>query len=74
MDRCLVVETVPGSSADKSGIKSSDIIIGMNGRKVSRVEELTVEIMKKRAGEVVEIDVIRDGVGHNVKVRLEEIK
>lgn len=47
------------SPADESGIQSHDIIIKFDGRSISSIDSLTEKLKKKRAGEEVEIVIMR---------------
>ena len=50
-----------GSGAEKSGLKSGDIITKVNNVKISKFSELRGQLTAKRPGEFVNITVIRDG-------------
>ena len=63
-----------GSAAEKAGIKSGDIITGIEGKDVQTGEELTAEKNKFSAGDEVEITFVRDGEEQTVKVTLDEVK
>lgn len=63
-----------GSAAEKAGIKSGDIITGIEGKDVKTGEELTAEKNKFSAGDEVEITFVRDGEEQTVKVTLDEVK
>jgi Do/DeqQ family serine protease len=57
----LVSEVVPGSAADKAGVKAGDVITAINGKQVKTSVELRNSIGLMRIGEKVEIGLIRDG-------------
>ena len=66
-----VVEVIDGSSADKAGIKKGDIIVEFDGKKVSEVKDGLVKLMMdKKIGEVVKLEIWRDGKMVEVKVKL----
>lgn len=69
---CLVVETVPGGPADKAGITSGDIILSIDGKKVSRVEDLTKEVSGREIGEEIVVEVMRGYRRGKARVKLEE--
>ena len=56
----LVVEVVTGSPAGVSGICRGDIIVAFNGRSIGDFGEMIVKIQKKKVGDWVEIEVLRD--------------
>ena len=60
------------SAADKAGIRKGDIIVAIDGKKVTTAAELTAEKNKHSAGEKVEIKFIRDEEEKTVKVTLDE--
>ena len=82
----VIAEVVPGSPADKAGLKggnrviyvdSTQIIVGgdiitkIDGKPVESMEELRSEIQKRKVGDTVVLTYIRDGKEYTVKVKLE---
>jgi len=57
----LVSDVVPGDPADKAGIQPKDIIVKVNGDKISGSRDLTAKVAKLAAGETARITVVRDG-------------
>jgi len=57
----LVSKVEPGSPADKAGIKQGDIIVAVDGEKISNFNDLLSRIASKLPGEKAEIEVIRNG-------------
>ena len=57
----LVTEVVPGSAAEKAGLKVDDIIVGVNDEKIDNASKLRNSIGLMGSGESVDIDYIRDG-------------
>jgi len=57
----LITEIVPGSAAEQSGLQVDDIIVGVNGDKITNASELRNTIGLKGSGESVNIEYIRDG-------------
>ena len=55
-----VYEVTAGGAADLSGLKSADIITKINGERIKSIEELINLIGTHKAGEVIELTVIRD--------------
>jgi aminopeptidase N len=51
----------PGSGAEEAGIKEGDVIVGIDERKVSDLDDLQAFLMFRRAGEKVLVAVIRGG-------------
>ncbi len=69
----LVAQVVDGSPADKAGLKVGDIIVALNGQKLSSVRDLQFKIMKTKPGTTVELTVIRDGKEKIIKVKVGEL-
>ncbi|ACK42579.1 MULTISPECIES: S1C family serine protease [Dictyoglomus] len=82
----VIAEVVPGSPADKAGLKGGDriiyvdstqIIVGgdiitkIDGKPVESMEELRSEIQKRKVGDTVVITYIRSGKEYTVKIQLE---
>ena len=66
----LITEVVPGSAAEKSGLKVDDIIVGVNDEKITNASELRNTIGLKGSGESVTIRYIRDGKERTTKAQL----
>ena len=63
---------VEGSAADKSGIKEFDIILEINGEKITTENPLTHILQKFKSGDEIDLKVLRTGQEIVVKVKLEE--
>ena len=65
---------IPGSSAEKSGLKEFDIILEASGKKIT--PELTLQdiIQKKKIGDMVEVKILRGKKEKKMKLKLEEKK
>jgi C-terminal processing protease CtpA/Prc len=63
-----------GSPAAKAGLKAGDIMVGFDGKKIQNLYDFTYALRTKRAGEEVEVDVLRDSKPLHVKVLLAERK
>ncbi len=66
----FVSQVMPGSAADKAGIKAGDIIISINGNNVRSFGELRAKVATMGAGKMVDLGIIRDGKEQNAKVTL----
>jgi serine protease Do len=66
----LITEVFPGDPADEAGIKSKDIIIEVNGKKVTTSRELSRTIADIGVGEKAKILVLRDGKKKNFRVKI----
>ena len=66
----LISQVVPGSPADKYGLKPYDVIIGINGKKIKNSTELKVIIGATKPGTFVTFDIIREGKLIKKKVKI----
>ena len=57
----LITEIVPGSAADKSGLRVDDIIVSVDEESIANASELRNAIGLRGSGEDVDITYIRDG-------------
>jgi serine protease Do len=64
----LVSQVEPGSPAEKAGIRSGDIIIGVDGKTFEQMSQLPAAIAAKMPGANVQLDIWRDGKKHNIDV------
>jgi serine protease Do len=65
---------IPGSPADKAGIVENDIILEINGAKITEETNLASIIRQKKVGDAVILRVLHKGVEKNVTVILEAAK
>ena len=71
-DGALVEQVVPGHAAETAGILHGDIIISVDGQRISDTRELIDTISGMPPGTKVELGVIRDGKSRDITVTLEE--
>jgi len=85
----MIAQVAPGSPADRAGLRGAqrrvrvrnfmfavggDIIVALDGQKIASVDDLTAFLdEKKKAGEDVRVDVLRDGKPLLVVARLAEL-
>lgn len=81
----LVVNVQPGSAADAAGIKGSgrdirgdivlgDIIVSVNGARVTNYDGLRNELERYRVGDEVVLTITRDGESLDLRARLEAVE
>lgn len=58
---CEISEVIPGSGADKGGLKIGDVIEEVNGQPIDKFEDLRLHIAQHKAGEALEVNVRRNG-------------
>ena len=66
----IIAQIMPGSPADKGGLRVGDIVVEIDGQRVGEVRELQFKIMRTPPGKEINMKVIREGkeIGLRVKV------
>jgi Do/DeqQ family serine protease len=64
----LVGQVYSGTGAEKAGLASGDIIKSVDDKAIKNVNELVKEIQKKKVGQKVKLNIIRDGKGMTIEV------
>jgi serine protease Do len=67
----FIIEVTPGEAADTAGIRKGDIIVKLDGQKVSGKEDLLDKLQYYAAGEEIEIVIERASNGEYVEVPLQ---
>ncbi|HUO86894.1 MAG TPA: trypsin-like peptidase domain-containing protein [Thermoanaerobaculia bacterium] len=81
LEGALVVQVVPGSGAERAGLRPTrrgrgggivlgDLIVSLDGRPVTSGADLILLLERRRPGEIVEVGVARDGRRREVAVEL----
>ena len=65
-----VREVIEGASAQQAGIQAGDIITDINGKRISKEDDLSAAIEGKKVGDTVKLTVWRDGKSSEVAVTL----
>jgi serine protease Do len=65
----IVSDLVPGGPSSRGGLLPGDVIVSINGVGVKTSTELTREVAKAKPGDVLRLDVVREGKHRNVEVR-----
>ena len=68
------VAVVPGSPADRAGIKENDIISHVNGQELPSDADLSEELQKLKVGDEIELTIFRKNEQLKLKTKLEERK
>ncbi len=68
----VIAQVVPGSTADKSGIKVGDVVLAVNGREVHGSGDLRNRIGMLHIGEKVTLKLLRDGKPREVTATVAE--
>ncbi len=64
---------VPGSPAEKAGLKEADVILSVDGTDLNESYTLQNAVASHRVGDVITLNVHRDGKDIEIKVTLEEV-
>jgi S1-C subfamily serine protease len=67
-DGAIVSDVTLGSPAFKAGVKTYDVITGINGNSVKNKDELVTEIQKHKVGDKLTLNIIRDGKAMDISV------
>ena len=70
----IVTDVTPGSPADKAGVKSSDVIVGVNGKPAPTPDEMRLMIAEMAPGDRVALRLMRDGKPLAVTVTLSHLE
>jgi serine protease Do len=68
----LVTKVVDGSPAQAAEMADNDIILEIDNREITRIEDLAAEIHKRKIGEVIRIFALRDSREHFFELNLSE--
>ena len=77
----VIVRTLPGSSAERAGLrgvdagtgKLGDVIVGVNGKPVQRLPDLTQELERVGVGKKVTLAIRREGRDISIEVEIADI-
>jgi S1-C subfamily serine protease len=69
----VITEVTENGPAEKAGLQRTDVIVGINNRPVSSLEDLRLIIAQSIPGSSVVLQLIRDGKEKSVEVTLGEL-
>ncbi len=70
----VILEVLPGSAAEKAGLKQNDLILSISGKKITGPQELSETIKGKKPNEKVDVQYMRDGKTQSTSATLEAQK
>jgi S1-C subfamily serine protease len=70
----VVVEVLPGSPADKAGLRSCDLIESVRGERVRNPSEVQVAVDQGQVGQPLEIRIRRGDASRSITLRPAELK
>ena len=65
----IVADIAPGGPSSRAGLQVGDVVIAVNGTAVKSSSDLTRQVARVRAGDVLRLDVIRGAAKRVVEVR-----
>jgi serine protease Do len=69
----LVSDVTADSPAEKAGLKSGDVIVEFDGKKVTDSRHLKLEVARVHPGQNIPVKVLRDGSNKTIQVAVREI-
>jgi S1-C subfamily serine protease len=66
----LMIEIVPGSPADRAGMKPKDVVVAFDGERIDSMDDLVVAIREHRVGEHVRLTIVRGGNRMTIRATL----
>jgi putative serine protease PepD len=70
-DGAHLVAVVPGSAADRAGLREGDVVIRLAGRALTSFEDLRAALRTRQAGERVDVVFVRNGERRSVTATLD---
>ncbi|RAK65459.1 Do family serine endopeptidase [Phenylobacterium kunshanense] len=65
----IVSDISPGGPSSRAGVQVGDIVVAVNGVSVKSSSDLTRQVARVRSGDVLKLDVIREGKKRVIEVR-----
>jgi serine protease Do len=69
----VVTNVSSNSAGEKAGLKTGDVITGLDGNPVSDAGELQMKVEQKQPGDTIHVEVSRDGKSLSVPITLESM-
>ncbi len=70
----LVTEITPGGSAEKAGLKVNDLLLGLDREELGSMVDLKKLVASRKAGEVLQVELIRKGEKLQLDIEVGEIE
>ena len=69
----LIGDVTPKGPADKAGLKSGDLLVEFNGKKVADSRHLKLEVARTQPGQTVPVRILRDGTAKTIEVTVKTL-
>lgn len=69
----LISGVEPGSPAEKAGLKTGDVVMGVNGKEINQLAELSGAIAATKPGNTAHLQIWREGKKRDVDVKVAEL-
>jgi serine protease Do len=69
----LIGQIFEGSPAEKAGLKVGDIVVEIDGKKIKNSQDVVREVLKKKVGQKIELEIVREGKQMKVEVTTAEM-
>jgi len=68
----MVTSVMPGTSAEKAGLKSGDIVVSVDGKPVKTIDDLIAAVRKKNVGDKISITYYDNGTKKTADLTIQE--
>jgi serine protease Do len=68
----VLADVLPGGPADRAGLAIGDLVLSIDGKSIENGRQLNVTLYRKSVGDVVRMEVLRDGQPKTVNVSVAE--
>jgi serine protease Do len=68
----ILADVLPGSAAARAGLRPGDLVLALDGKPIENGRQLQIGLYRRLAGDVVSIEVFRDGQTLKVPVAMTE--
>jgi serine protease Do len=66
----IIADVLPGSAGEKAGLRQGDVVIEVDGTRITHPDAMRNEIMLNAPGTKVQLKVLRDGKTHTIPITL----